>query len=124
MYLITFLAVLFSHQLLAETYSIRHKNFSFKIDVNNERILYTAPQTELTLSKKKCNEHLFQLFTERTRSLTKRVSTPKTKRDLEISNNGVQYFLISGDKHFDYFSNFDQNFKTLKIEEQLICQNF
>jgi hypothetical protein len=123
MYLILLLLFSFSHQLIADTFSIRHKNFSFKIDIDSDRIHYLAPQTDLSISKKKCNEHLFQLFIERTNNLTKRVSNPKIKADLEVSYKGVQYVLISSDKHYDYFSNFDQNFKTLKIEDQLICQS-
>ena len=106
----------------AKTYNIRQKNFSFKIEVLNDRITYTAPQTELSLSKKSCNEHLFQHFFTRTNELTKTANTSSVKTDaIEIVHNEKKFLLNKNDRYFDYFSNFDQNFKTLKIEENLLC---
>lgn len=122
MHLIILCLLFLSPTSYANTYNIRQKNFSFKIEVLNDRITYSAPQTELSLVKKSCNEYLFQHFLTRTNDLTKTSGTGTPKPDtIEIQHNGKKYQLNKIDRYYEYFANFDQNFKTLKIEENLIC---
>ncbi len=124
MHLIYLFSLILFPSLYADTYKIQYKLFTYKIEIDKDRIKYFAPQTELSLTNRTCNEHLFNHFLSRLDNLKKRkAKTTSDMNTIEVFHNNEKFHLISTDRHFDYFSNFDQNFKTLKIEENLICHS-
>lgn len=116
-------SILLSGSLYAKTVEINYRNFNYKIDYNEKEATYTAPHTELSLKAKECNKHILKEFKSKMDAylrgdfLTK--STDQSY-SLTIDNSKKYDLLIS--KRGIFFSNFDNYFKTLKVEEKLNCK--
>jgi hypothetical protein len=117
MHLISLL--LFILSLNAKEISVSNRNINYKINYNDKSILYEAPGIELSLEKRKCNKYLFESFNKKINFALKQSFSDSANQEsylikIDLSSKGNQ----------DFFINFDNYFKQLKIEELLSCQKF
>lgn len=116
------LSLIISTTLQAKVVQVNYKNFNYKVDYNETRVIYTAPQTELSFKEKLCNKHIIKEF--------KSKMDAHLRGDFLTKQSEQTYTLVIDDsKKFDlftskrglFFAKFDEYFKTLKVEETLNC---
>lgn len=120
MYLI--LSLLLSTTLEARTVQIQYKNFNYKVDYAESRVVYTSSNTELTLNEKQCNKHIIkELKSKMDAHLRGDFLTKESEQTYSLTIDGSKKFDLFTSTRGLFFGDFHEYFKTLKAEENLSC---
>ena len=107
----------------AKEVAVKHKMHNYKVIYDEKNIIYRSSYTELSLKLKDCNAHIVKEFNSKMNAYL--------KGDFLATEGNESYsIMIDNLKKFDslesnraqFFANFDEYFKTLKVEEHLNCK--
>ncbi len=115
---------LLSFTIEAKEMTIIYKRIRFSIQIDAEKIKFNDQLTTLSLEKKKCNEHIFNSFTEVFNNfLIQPFSTEEFITSIKISMNHKYYFERVNTNRAKFFLNFGSYLEKLKTEEMISCKS-
>ena len=102
---------------------VNYRLLEYKIDFKNDYILYTSSDTNLSIQKKTCNEHILNSFRIQMKQIFKdNFLEKKIPNSYSLIIDGVKKYDSLGSARAQFFSNFHDYFKQVKIEEYLSCE--
>lgn len=108
--------------LNAREIKVDSPHFQYQIEYDKNHILYSTKYTKLSLKKNNCNDFIFKRVRSSIENFAQKEFLRKETRDsysIQIDQE-KKYDLLKSDSGA-FFSQFDNYFKTLKIEEKLNC---
>lgn len=107
----------------AKVVEVNYKLKTFKVDFDNEQVVYTAKDVHLTLKKKACNEHILKSFRiQMNRVLEGDFKNSRFSNSYSVKVDKVMKYDSLASPRAQFFSDFHGYFEQLKIEESLSCQ--
>jgi hypothetical protein len=115
--------VLYCYSLYATEVSITSNNVHFKIVSNDTLLSFSDLTTDLSITKKKCNQNIFnRISTNISNLLANPISDVDQQNLLVIRVDNKNYFESPTTIRSKYFLNFKSTIKNAKIEELLDCK--
>lgn len=113
---------LISQPIKASEIEVHYKLTTYHINSDSNLIKYTASNTELSIKKQKCNEHIFNSLQSKLKNFTTaNFQQEPTQNTYTITIDHNKLYDNYNSKRAQFFDKFDSYFKTLKIEEKLNC---
>lgn len=118
----TLILFLLATQVDAKIIEVNYKLHSYKVDYDLEHVNYTSLNVDLSLKKKNCNKHILKSFNiQMKKNLSGDFSNSFFANSYSIEEGGIKKYDSLTSSRGQFFSNFHNYFKQLKIEESLNC---
>lgn len=118
--IIAFFFVTLAH---SEEIKVRYGLFNYSLNHQENKIVLTGNDIDLSLTKSACNRALFTDFSRELKAVTQRMSVQKTKNEsaVEIKTDKVTSYSSKTSAEGRYFLKLPDYFRKLKIREKLKC---
>lgn len=124
MYVRFLVLFLITSNAFAEELKVNYGLYNYSLDITPEKLRMTGKELDLSLSKNKCNEKIFESFSKNTLHAIDKLEIRKTQRkeNVQINFKKKETSYSPKSPQGRYFLGLVDEFKKAKIQDKLKCK--
>lgn len=118
------LCLLLSSVAYGEELNVKYGLFTYTFQYDSQRMSLIGKQLDLSIDATKCNEKMVKSFQSNLQTVLKRMTIQKQPNPgaVLIEASGIKSYSGRSSREGQYFLNFPESFKKLKIKDQISCK--